>query len=579
MSRAAGGLLLVLAVAAALRFTGIAWLLPGLVEQDAHIPIQVRLMEGAGAADGEARVDWGVYPHLVARLTHWLTPRDKWTEPAVDADLAAHLARARWPVLRVRLVVALLSLLAVPATWLLARLWLPAAWSLLAAACMATSLLATHFAAQARAHGAAVGLFALAVLACVRLRQRGDARSYLLAGLAVGLVLGCLQSGVAALIPLLVAHVGVARERRRHRLLLVPLLCLLAAVPAFYPFLLESGAERAGRLEVDAGVLEVSKHHIFLGMFNGAGFPLMARALRDWEPALAAGVLLAGALWIAARRRPSALVAPPGARLVVLSFVLPYALVVGLYQRSYERFLLPLVPFLAVFAAWGAARACELIRRPAARRVAAAALVALLVGLPAVVGVQLMRARLAPSTLDLAAEWLEEHAGGEAVVISRSLSPPVFRTSSSLALDAPVRPDRGLGWLSYQRHALAAQPPPAYDLLWMPFTTVESLRQDLARGPRRWVAALPADLCLNEVVTEPQTSAELTVITAALRDSAEPLARLSPDGELSAYEVKLAYQDESAGDVPPMAWRVLRARGCGPVIEVFRIAHEAGGGR
>ncbi len=41
----------------------------------------------------------------------------------------------------------------------------------------------------------------------------------------------------------------------------------------------------------------------------------------------------------------------PG-RLVVLSFALPYALVVGLYARSYQRFLLPLLPFLALLLVW-----------------------------------------------------------------------------------------------------------------------------------------------------------------------------------------------------------------------------------
>jgi hypothetical protein len=164
-------LLIVLAVAvlagsAVLRFTGLDWLLPSLIEQDAHIPVQVRLMDGDPTEAARA-LNWGTYPHLVARLTRWLTPDERRVPPAEggDVDLALHLARASWPVLRVRLVVALLSLLAVPATWLLARRFLSPAWSLLAAALVGTSLLAVHFGAQARAHGAAVGLFVLAVLA------------------------------------------------------------------------------------------------------------------------------------------------------------------------------------------------------------------------------------------------------------------------------------------------------------------------------------------------------------------------------------------------------------------------------
>jgi hypothetical protein len=34
---------------------------------------------------------------------------------------------------------------------------------------------------------------------------------------------------------------------------------------------------------------------------------------------------------------------------------------------------------------------------------------------------------------------------------------------------------------------------------------------------------------------------------------------------------------EVTGMVPPMAWRVFRARAFGPVIEIYRVSHEAGG--
>jgi len=42
--------LVILAGSAALRVTGLDWLLPSIIEQDAHIPVQVRLMEVAPVA-------------------------------------------------------------------------------------------------------------------------------------------------------------------------------------------------------------------------------------------------------------------------------------------------------------------------------------------------------------------------------------------------------------------------------------------------------------------------------------------------------------------------------------------------
>src|SRR5258705_138284 len=84
----------------------------------------------------------------------------------------------------------------------------------------------------------------MGVLACMRLRRRGGVAEYALAGVSVAAAIACLQSGLATLLPLAAAHVGVVRERgrSRHALLLVPLACVALACIAFYPFLFEPGS-------------------------------------------------------------------------------------------------------------------------------------------------------------------------------------------------------------------------------------------------------------------------------------------------------------------------------------------------
>jgi hypothetical protein len=167
--------------------------------------------------------------------------------------------------------------------------------------------------------------------------------------------------------------------------------------------------------------------------------------------------------------------------------------------------------------------------------------------------------------------------GRERVVASRPLALPLFKTQASDARDRPVRADRGLGWWTWQRAVPAAlRPEPAFDLSWMPFTDIPALERDLAQGPKRWIASWSADVCVTEAFGTPRSPLPLAVVTLTLRDTCERLARFSPDGNPQLTDVPLAFQDEVDGQHPAMAWRVLHARRCGPVIEVFRLAPAQG---
>ncbi|MDP6409712.1 MAG: glycosyltransferase family 39 protein [Planctomycetota bacterium] len=227
------------------------------------------------------------------------TPRLEWNTPA-SAELSEHVARAIHPVLRVRLTVALLSLLVLPATWRLARLVMPPAWALVAAALAGTSLLSIHFAVQARPHAAAASLMALAVLTCVRLRRRPRAGAYLLASLAVGAALGSLQSGVAVFLPLILAHVLASHRSdwRRHLWALLFLLAAAATVVFLYPFLLEGAGPPVEGATPTSSRLGQSGPGTFRGGFNLQSASLLMRSLWSWEPALAAGAVLGLVVWL-----------------------------------------------------------------------------------------------------------------------------------------------------------------------------------------------------------------------------------------------------------------------------------------
>lgn len=562
------GALALLAFSAGVRLWGLDFLLPSLFEPDAHVPVQVELIETA-APEPQENANYGKYPLLLAYITTACTPRVGWDALAAGG-LAEQVTQAIHPVMRVRLVVALLSLLVLPATWLLARLTMPRGWSLLAAALAGTSLLSINFAVQARPHGAAASLMVLAVLACVLMRRRPRASTYLLAALAVALAFGSLQSGIAVFIPLVLAHFLAAPRSgfRRHLWLLVFLATAAAAVIFFYPFLLERPATPAGGVKFSGVTLDQAGHKLFFNLFNGKGAPLLVRSLWSWDPALAIGAGLGLIVWLVdvVSRRSSGASAPLADRLVALSFAIPYAVVIGLYQRSYERFLLPLIPFLACLAAWGLWRLLS-GRRPAL-------ITAVFLGLlafPSVVAVRFARLRSSPSTYEEAAAWIQETVdpAEDIVYLSIPMTLSVRSTAASLAAEKAFFPGRGLGWYDYQNAVGEADSDPAYRTRWLPLHNIE-LRQWARRSRREFVHSLAGGYCINEVFTGRSVGPELEDVRIGLQQEAKLLLRLSPD-ERPIASLPIAYQEATNVPLPHRAMRILRARALGPYLEIFRL--------
>ena len=543
--------------------------LPMEVEPDCKIPYQVEVLrEGDEAARSEADYLW--YPLLIARLASVMPVAEA---PAPDAPLADHLAAAAPYNRNTRLLVALLAVLAVPATFALARLFLDEGWALFAAALQATSLLAINFSQQSRPHAPSAALFLLAVLAAVRVRRRGELRDHVLLGVAGFCALGCLQSGLAVLPAMLAAY--LLREpggprRRLDPLALVAFAITLAAIPMLLP---ASGTEAEGGLRYADGILHVSGHQIFLSQFNGQGFGILLDALVSFEPALLALTALGALVVLVPRARTAALgERRPGSGrdlLVVLAFALPYLLVTGLYERNYERFVLPLLPYFACLAALGVAGLVRAIA-PRAGAGVGVAVAALVLALPTYAALRLSAIRGAPTTIDRAADWVRAHvAPGERVLLFPEIDLPLLRRDEGLVFWGARTVGRRFAFLPWARYQAERDVRPAaepeFDLVW------SDLGRFLAE-PRAYLEVEQCDLVLLEVFAQNRTSVAATRAREELQRTCDLLVRISPDGDRDGSDHPLGFQNETTPTVhnPNFTARVLRAEGTGPVLEVYR---------
>jgi hypothetical protein len=566
-------------LALAVRLPGIGHGLPMVVEQDCKIPYQVELLrrgDDAWRSDREFR--W--YPLFVAHLVKlWPAPR---AAPA-DAPLEQHLVSAAAPQLQARFTVAMLAALMAPAAYLLAALFLERRWALLAGLLCAFSLLSMNFSQQARPHAAAGALFAWTLLALVRLRRRGDSLGRGLAGGALALSIGCLQSGLALLPALFAAELGRRTFQRRwfDPRWLVTLALVALGILFFYPYEF-AGAPIAPQPGAEATPVNQGGHLLFLKDFKGQGAITMARAFWSYEPALSVLALVGIVLWLFRARETRADPAESFTRRrdlwVLLAFALPYALVIALYDRTYERFLLPLVPLLACCAAFGVR---ELARRVRASSGAAsgaagfalwAVAVVLAVAPSAWLCWRLASVRAAPHTTELAARWLEQHAEtarSKDIVLTPQLDLPLARESEGFANWMPGGIEKQFTWV-WSRYQAALPGGRVYGdrwrlRWWRPRPVL------MASSPEQYVAEQGGELLVAEVFADNRVSPAATKLRQWLLANARLVERISPDSRPDYSDHPFGYQEETS--VPPGIFfrRLAQARASGPVIEIFEL--------
>ncbi|MFT5284620.1 MAG: hypothetical protein ACI8TQ_000777 [Planctomycetota bacterium] len=336
----------------AVRLTGLGHGLPHAPEPDAFLLDQVRLHHSGSIENRIDSDNYGKYPHLLSRLFA-LAPEPERAPQTLDEELE----QAAQPFLFGRLIVALLSVCLIPLTFFLARHFLSPWWAFTAAAFITTSLLHHSFSQQARPHGPLATFTVLGVLSLFALLRRPTLKRYLWAGIACGLAVACLHNGAAILIPALLAHLLATRNQnlKSHLRALLPLAPIFLLLLLCYPFLFPDLRAHLPFVAVDqTGLLPTFPHaasNHWSDWVHGQGFGLMIEYLWSFDPALL--VLFVGGIFVSIRSiRPTL---DDGQRrldlFVAAGYVLPYVLVLGAFDRTYERFLLPLLPFVACFAA------------------------------------------------------------------------------------------------------------------------------------------------------------------------------------------------------------------------------------
>ncbi len=572
-------LALIVALGLALRLHGIGFLLPQLGEPDGLvIDYQLRALEGHGR---ETAADplYAYYPHLVAR-TAALVPRS-WVAPETPHTLADHLRVASAPRMRARIAVALLSLLAIPLSWWLARRFLADPWPLMAAALVAGSPFLVWFAQQARPHAAATSFALLAVCAAVHLRGTGGWRAYAIAGLSAGLAVGVLQSGLAVLPALALAILLRARADRWRALAGAVLVLAIAAVFVFvlYPFVFAGEAD-PGRVTLRPdGTLAVSRHLVFLDLFNGRGFEVVWRAFTEYDPLLTGLALfgLATAVLNAPRWAPRLRLRAGERRtldfVIVLAHALPYLIAIGLYQRTYQRFALPLVPYLAIASAYGAWQLWRLAARGGlGLSLAAGALAFLAAAAELAWSWQIGRVRARTDTIQEAANWITQHVPPEtqAISVMPGLDLPIARSRASIKKDWLHKDEQSVPWFRYQADLMpAAIEGPTWHIDSMPLITPEE-RTKAHSEAYAFARELPGGYAAIIVWPENFRPA-LHAVRAGLRGQFELVARFVPDEPDPETDIPLAHQDDEYPIRVPWARRMLEARCVGPVVEIYRL--------
>jgi hypothetical protein len=455
-------------------------------------------------------------------------------------------------------VSALLSLLAIPATYFLGRRFLERGPALFAAALVATSLHDIVLALQEKPHAAATSFIALALLAATRLRRKPDVAGYLAAGVAAGLALGALQSGAACLFAVAAAFLLRRKEEgpRTSGSWIAATAALVAlAFRAFYPFFFharppvappESTTSAGGFAQMIAQGVGGARVGKILGAVFGLD-PLLVAAG-------AAGVLVC-AIGVARsnERRKASL---RGDLPVLLAFLVPYLAVLLCFRETLVRFCLPLVPLLAIAA--GFAFQCATARL---RRGAALAIAALLLAIPLVPAVHFARIRRRPSPLDEAAAWVEANVPrDEAVVVVPHYDLPLLL--SDRAIEWNARDPGQTVWSEYlsevPRETLVGD---RRTVLVEPGERPKS-RFDLRDDPVGYLRSVGARTLVLDLSGWP---------SGMLKGSLRLATRISPFEEDDGKRRGIVLWGTGYDPLRPSAAGILGLRSVGTAVEIYRL--------
>ena len=567
--RSAAVLALIVAVGAAMRLVGLGYLLPEVMNRDGMVLYrQVEIFRGGPATQKTFPWHYGFYPHLTARIAALLP--EETSKPEGPTDLARHLDLASAPWIRLRVVSALLSLLAIPATYLLGRRFLERGPALFAAALVATSLHDIVLAVQEKPHAAATSFIAIALLAATRLRRKPDVAGYLAAGVAAGLALGTLQSAGACLFA--VGAAFLLRERKEGKPASAAWIAATAALVAlafrvFYPFFFRpEPAIAATESTTSAGGFA---HMIAQGV-GGARVGKIVAAVFGLDPLLVGAAAIGVLFWaIDIARSDGRPNGGPNGRpnrrwqaclrgdlAVFLAFLVPYLVVLVSFRETLVRFCLPLVPLLALAAGFAFQRVTSRLGRGATLAIAT-----VLLAIPLVPAVHFARIRTRPSPLDEAARWVEANVPrDETVVVVPHYDLPLLLTDG--AIEQNTRDPAQTVWSEY----LAEVPPNTLvgdrrTVLVEPGERPKN-RFDLNEDPVGYLRSVGARTLVLDLSGWP---------SGLLKPKLELATRISPCAEDDGKRRGIVLWGTGYDPLRPSAAGILGLRSVGTAVEIYRI--------
>ena len=286
----------------------------------------------------------------------------------------------------------------------------------------------------------------LGLLEALNVLERGRPRDSTLAGTFTGLGIAAKYSPALLLLPLALAHAWSPGPSRGRRFAL----CAAVAIGVFAatsPFSWLDLLSRGGELAV---TLSVFVRGSFGASARPAAFTYLQRVLpgdQGWPLVLLVAAGAAGSLVRRSRER-----------LVLLSYLVPFALLLGVVTSAFERYLLPIVPVALTLAASGLRDAWAL---PSLRRWVSVAAVASFAGL-GFNCVRYFREAYRRDSRAAAREWIDSSLARGSLVALEALGPRLLGVDEQMSLAA--LPGLSLGVRAALERA------PAFSIAQVPMT-------------------------------------------------------------------------------------------------------------
>jgi hypothetical protein len=251
---------------------------------------------------------------------------------------------------------------------------------------------------------------------------------------------------------------------------------------------------------------------------------------------------------------------------VALSFALPYFVIVGLYDLSLERFVLPLLPYFACVAAYGVGRV--LTPSTSARRALPAAAGAL-PALALVPAWHLGSVRAAPDTFARTAACVAQLARprSDRIVIIPSLDLPLLHDEESLRENAkhPLRSN----WVRYQMQLEPSERTGLEFGVYVSPKSVADAQRELEADPMQYFRGLGAQYVVLAVDSDPARF--LSRVRRVVAENAELVCRETPEARDEHDGTNFLYRYQVNPWRYPFFAFVMHMKCTGETLEVYRL--------